>query len=259
MIVSGNLAFVADGNAGVQIIDVSNPAAPTLVRTVDTPGTARGVDVEGTTLVVADDSPAFGLRVIDITNPATASIVGNVSLTGEIIDVDLSEGFAYVAAYTGGVHVVDVRVPSAPAVVGNLPGSAPNGFVPRDVQVAGTIRPVRRAVVRERRGADCRCEHAKRAGVASRPGLRPGLRRDRYRAERPLCLLDRPELLRGQREWRHLVRTRLFIGQYISLEDRGGVAPTVVDYGADRRDQCDRGHHDQRARDGHRRCRGVAR
>lgn len=227
VIVSGNLAFVADGNAGVQIIDVSNPAAPTLIRTVDTPGTARGVDVDGTTLVVADDSPAFGLRVIDITNPATASIVGNVSLTGEIIDVDLSEGFAYVAAYTGGVHVVDVRVPSAPAAVGNLPGSAPNGFVPRDVQVAGRF-----ALFAEQLFANAVAPIVD-VSTPSAPVLRDVLDFGQDYAGTGIALSGPYVFWTGQSffvgsENGVSGTTRLFIGQYISLEDRGGVAPTVV-------------------------------
>lgn len=134
VVVAGTLAFVADGASGLQIISVANPGAPLLVRQVDTPGTARGVDVAGGVAVVADDT---ALRVIDITNPPTASIVGNLPLGGQIIDVVLNGGYAYIAAYTGGMHVVDVRMPNVPLLVGGLPGSAPNGFVPRDVQIAG--------------------------------------------------------------------------------------------------------------------------
>jgi hypothetical protein len=38
--VLGDFAYVADGNSGLQIIDVSNPQSPTLRGTYDTPGYA---------------------------------------------------------------------------------------------------------------------------------------------------------------------------------------------------------------------------
>ena len=75
--------------------------------------------------------------MIDASDPATAAIVGSVPLTGQMKDVDLADGFAYVAAFTGGVHVVDVHVPTVPGRIGGLMGSGPGGFVPRDVEVAG--------------------------------------------------------------------------------------------------------------------------
>ena len=40
--VAGGLAYVTTGSAGLQIVDVNMPAAPTIVTTVDTPGSAKG-------------------------------------------------------------------------------------------------------------------------------------------------------------------------------------------------------------------------
>ncbi len=54
MAVSGTLAYVADGDAGLQIIDVSNPASPVRLGGYDTSGTAYGVAVSGTVAYVAD-------------------------------------------------------------------------------------------------------------------------------------------------------------------------------------------------------------
>ena len=41
-----NRAYVADGAAGLRIIDVTNPAAPALLGSIDPPGTQKGVDVD---------------------------------------------------------------------------------------------------------------------------------------------------------------------------------------------------------------------
>ncbi|MFZ2616500.1 MAG: hypothetical protein WA077_10955, partial [Anaerolineae bacterium] len=53
--VVGSLAYVADSGSGLQIIDVSNPANPTLRGAYDTPGDAQGVSVVGSLVYVADD------------------------------------------------------------------------------------------------------------------------------------------------------------------------------------------------------------
>jgi hypothetical protein len=45
--VTGSLAFVADGAAGVQIVDVSTPASPTLVSSVAAITSARGIALAG--------------------------------------------------------------------------------------------------------------------------------------------------------------------------------------------------------------------
>src|SRR4051794_40345987 len=73
--VSGSCAYVADGNSGLQVIDVSNPASPQRVGGYDTSGTAYGVTVSGNCAYVADfDS---GLRVIDVSDPAHPQQVGS--------------------------------------------------------------------------------------------------------------------------------------------------------------------------------------
>ena len=63
MALSGMLAYVADGAVGgLQIVDVSNPAAPSVLGGVVTPGTAKGVDVSGTLALVADGALRFRQR-----------------------------------------------------------------------------------------------------------------------------------------------------------------------------------------------------
>ncbi len=47
---------LADTRAGLQVIDVSDPANPAILGFVDTPGGAAGVAVSGTVAYVADTS-----------------------------------------------------------------------------------------------------------------------------------------------------------------------------------------------------------
>ena len=70
---SGDYAFVADDQLGLQIIDITNPAAPALLGSYDTVGDAYDVCAAGDYAFVADG--AAGLHVIDIMNPASPSLL----------------------------------------------------------------------------------------------------------------------------------------------------------------------------------------
>jgi hypothetical protein len=224
VVVRGAIAYVADGASGLQIIDVSNPALPVLLRSVDTPNNARGVDVAAGLAVVADD---VALRLVNVSTPATASIVGNLSLSGQIIDVAIDKGHAIVAGYTGGVHIVDVRVPTAPLLVGGLPGSAPNGFVPRDVEVAGEF-----ALFAEQLFANAVAPIVD-ITVPSSPSFRGIVDFGLDYAGTGLAISGPYVYWTGQSfvvndENGVSGTTRLFVGQFISLEDRGGIPPAVT-------------------------------
>jgi len=62
--VSGHYAYVADGEAGLQVIDVSDPANPRRVGGYDTPGRAVDVAVSGDYAYVADGN--WGLQILRI-------------------------------------------------------------------------------------------------------------------------------------------------------------------------------------------------
>ncbi len=66
--VSGNLAFVACGPAGVAVFDVANPASPTLVGAASADSDAQHVYASANRLYVADHG--VGLSEWDVTSPA---------------------------------------------------------------------------------------------------------------------------------------------------------------------------------------------
>src|SRR6185295_7121261 len=117
--VQGDYAFVADGDAGLAVADVSNRSAPHLVTVLDTPGNANDVRVAGGFAYVADGSG--GLRVIDVTNPRAPFARGAVAPSGiDARDVVLRAGVAYVADRNGKLWRIDVGNPDAPAVLDSL-------------------------------------------------------------------------------------------------------------------------------------------
>jgi hypothetical protein len=109
---------VADYAAGLQVIDISNPAAPVRVGGYDTSGIATDVAVAGQYAYVADY--LAGLQVIDVSNPAAPVPVGGYDTNGSCVDVVISGSHAYLADYAAGLQVIGVTNPSTPSWVGGL-------------------------------------------------------------------------------------------------------------------------------------------
>lgn len=115
VVVVDNAAYIADGTNGVMVIDVTNPAAPTLLGSYDTPGTAQRLDVVGTYLLVADST---SLQILNIATPTAPTLTGTYSAVGTVINDVMSDGtYAYLLGTVSGVTtliVLDVQTPAAP-------------------------------------------------------------------------------------------------------------------------------------------------
>lgn len=134
--VSGEYAFVSHIADGIRVVDISNPAAPESVTTLDTPGNAYGVAVSGDYLYVADGTT--GLQVVDI-SPATVPIItGAADTPGDARDLVVVGTLAYVAESTGGLVIIDISDPYSPVVVGSLPILADGGGANASVVVSGS-------------------------------------------------------------------------------------------------------------------------
>jgi hypothetical protein len=97
--VAGNHAYVADEDAGLQVIDVSNPTNCVRVGGCDTSGSAYGVAVAGNHAYVADGGA--GLQMIDMSNPTNCVRVWGYN-TGE------STHFTAVTVNNNRIYVADL-------------------------------------------------------------------------------------------------------------------------------------------------------
>ena len=75
--VMGTYAFVADGESGLRVLDVSDPTKLEEVSIFSVPSAAIDVDTEGTYVYVAD--LVTGLHVLDVTNPAAPREAGTLN------------------------------------------------------------------------------------------------------------------------------------------------------------------------------------
>ncbi|MEM4390460.1 MAG: VWA domain-containing protein [Candidatus Diapherotrites archaeon] len=100
--VDGNYAYLADGSAGLRIINITNKTNPTLVGTYNTPGTAYDVIVDGNYAYVADLSG--GLRIINITNKSNPTLASYYTTGNYIRGIDLQKG---ITANDKNVYITD--------------------------------------------------------------------------------------------------------------------------------------------------------
>jgi uncharacterized repeat protein (TIGR01451 family) len=109
---SGNLAYVASGASGLQIIDISSPASPVRRGGYDTSGTAHAVFTAGTLTYVADGSS--GLQIIDVGDPANPVRRGGYDTPEEAWDVTVTNDLAYLASGGSLLQIIDVSDPTNP-------------------------------------------------------------------------------------------------------------------------------------------------
>lgn len=136
--VLGNYAYVANGNKGLAIINVTNPITPTLAGVYTIPeylGLAYDVDVSGNYAYVAGWPT---LQIIDVTTPTTPTRTGVYTVSQNYdcaLGVTVAGNYAYVASSRDGLRVVNVSNPAAPKEVGiyqMLRGNATNVAVAGD-------------------------------------------------------------------------------------------------------------------------------
>ena len=173
VIVSGDLALVADNGGGLRIVDVSDPSTPVEVGSFQTgdaqavgvsgdlaffggfefglsildisdpaapaeqgsfsTGGAQGLFVSGDSVFVAD--PFSVLRILDVSDPTAPVELGSADTSGSAVDVVVSGDLAFLAERGSGLQVIDISAPSTPLEVGSLdtPGIA------LDISLSGTL------------------------------------------------------------------------------------------------------------------------
>ena len=112
-VVHDDRLLVANGDGGLSIIDVSNPAAPAVLGSTPIPGGARGVDFYGGHFAAVVGSG--GLTVVDVNDPASPLIVSTLPID-QANTVAVTGSTAVVATSTALVGV-DLTNPLFPQTI----------------------------------------------------------------------------------------------------------------------------------------------
>lgn len=122
----GDILYVASGGNGLRIVNVATPTAPELLGTLETPGSFSDIAVDGTFAYLTEVS--FGLHVVDVSDPMAPVLRASVAMP-KAGSVTAAGGYAYVVVYPPRspqdpihrtIQVVDVRIPTAPAIVATI-------------------------------------------------------------------------------------------------------------------------------------------
>lgn len=110
-------ALIAD--TPVDVVDVTNPAAPVLAGTITEEAHTLFTETRaGKTLAYFGNYDAT-TPVWDVTDPAAPVRLGRFQTTGSLVhDLSVEDGIAYLNAWEAGLVVVDFTTPAAPRLVG---------------------------------------------------------------------------------------------------------------------------------------------
>jgi hypothetical protein len=119
----GERVVLATGGTGLQVYDMSQPAAPAAVGAFDTVGQAWGLALDGTLAYVADYNE--GLQIIDLSDPAAPVHVGEYDTPGLARAVAVADGNIFVADGTNGLVVLRAHKtePQPPLAISQQPQS----------------------------------------------------------------------------------------------------------------------------------------
>ncbi|MEE9555485.1 MAG: hypothetical protein V3W18_14460 [candidate division Zixibacteria bacterium] len=113
--VDGDYLYQADGNAGLQIYDISDPANPVLASGLWEVGYAGDVYVKDEYAYVASGSFIF---IVDVGDPTEPLEVGSLQPGGYVNGVIVRGNLAYFSNHIRGLQIVDISDPGNPVLVG---------------------------------------------------------------------------------------------------------------------------------------------
>lgn len=115
--VSGDHAFVAAGDAGLQIVALSSDRrSPTIVASLPMSGNMYGITLAGNRAYVVGST---GLHVVDITNPLAPRLLGSFTTNGPAMGVRVVGSTAFLAVGSS-LQIVNVANPAAMIGVSTL-------------------------------------------------------------------------------------------------------------------------------------------
>ena len=114
---SGGYAYIGDDSRGLVILNIKDPANPTLAGNFNTGGFVHDVTTSGDYAYVADGTS--GLTIINIEDPTYPTLAGNYDTPGNSRDVTISGNYAYVADGANGLTIINIEDSTNPTLAGN--------------------------------------------------------------------------------------------------------------------------------------------
>jgi hypothetical protein len=127
VVVAGNLAYVADLDSVLMVVDITDRAAPVVLGSVGKTGGENGVALAVSAPYAYVAVEADGMYIVDVSQPTNPTTVG-IFPGAYAKDVATSGTRAYVADQDFGLRIVDVSNPAAPVLRGSTAMAGPFGI-----------------------------------------------------------------------------------------------------------------------------------
>jgi hypothetical protein len=116
--VANNIAYLAEGKSGIQIIDVTDPQNPHLLGSYYTPGFSTSVCVVDTIAYVANQKS--GLQILDVTKPSAPVLLGKLKprASSKLNNVYIIDNFLLVSdGNWNEISIYDIRNQTKPILL----------------------------------------------------------------------------------------------------------------------------------------------
>ncbi|MDD5626100.1 MAG: DUF2341 domain-containing protein [Patescibacteria group bacterium] len=115
--ISGNYAYVADSDQGLEVFDITTPSAPILKSRLTSLSSSYGITISGNYAYVSGYN--WGLWIVDISNPLSPTLVKRYyPWANNTLKVDVLGNYAYVAHGGEGLRIVNITDKSNPSETG---------------------------------------------------------------------------------------------------------------------------------------------
>ncbi|NHJ86924.1 MAG: hypothetical protein FK734_15785 [Asgard group archaeon] len=107
-----DIAYIANADQGLEIINISDPFNPKYLATVPTSGNAVDVLLSNNYAYVSQS--IYGVAVININNPKKPILVSNINPGGNVLAVDIRSNLLHIITEYNGFYLYDVSNPYRP-------------------------------------------------------------------------------------------------------------------------------------------------
>ena len=113
-----SLAYVANGRAGLQIVNVTHPASPKRAGGFYGHGKAQALALYAGYVYMA--AAGSGIMIFDVSNPKVPIPIATTPVRGGAADITIAPPYAYVGTKSGTLFIYDLTEPLQPRRVGHL-------------------------------------------------------------------------------------------------------------------------------------------
>jgi hypothetical protein len=110
------------GNAGMQIVDLSDSSHPAEVTELLLPGPEiADIEIHGNYAYVADLFE--GMQIVEISDQSSPTIIGSYPTPDHCLDIEISGSLAFTANDLMGLEILNITNPETPELIGSFPVS----------------------------------------------------------------------------------------------------------------------------------------